>query len=187
MNPGWYPDPESETARRYWDGETWSAPLAPDSGVPVAGKKGLGPSGWLGIVAVVVLLIAAAVLVTLKLSDKDDASSPDASGDSLVGYNQRAIDVAKKLKTCTSTKELAATTVRCVNVEGDFVAITTTGDADEQDLLVAEIKDGNANSCTVVIKGIIIGANDEGSLTEVIGSPEQFAADHRGFLLCPAG
>ena len=25
--PGWYPDPDDPTARRYWDGSSWSAPL----------------------------------------------------------------------------------------------------------------------------------------------------------------
>lgn len=24
---GWYPDPDDPTARRYWDGQAWSAPL----------------------------------------------------------------------------------------------------------------------------------------------------------------
>lgn len=26
--PGWYPDPDDTNARRYWDGQAWSAPLA---------------------------------------------------------------------------------------------------------------------------------------------------------------
>jgi hypothetical protein len=30
MKPGWYPDPDDENARRYWDGESWSAPLLRD-------------------------------------------------------------------------------------------------------------------------------------------------------------
>lgn len=27
MQPGWYPDPDDDQARRYWDGASWSAPL----------------------------------------------------------------------------------------------------------------------------------------------------------------
>lgn len=52
MKPGWYPDPDDETARRYWDGEQWSAPLpaaaaespevsaeAADAAAPASGKR----------------------------------------------------------------------------------------------------------------------------------------------------
>jgi hypothetical protein len=105
--------------------------------------------------------------------------------DPLLGYKQRAVDVARRLKTCTRTKVLARSTARCVNVDGDFVGITTTDDADEQDYLVAQIKDGDPTTCTVVLKGVVIGASNESALTEVVGVPEQFASDHRGYLLCP--
>lgn len=40
MQPGWFPDPDDPSARRYWDGMSWSAPLPKEAGqaAPVAPK-----------------------------------------------------------------------------------------------------------------------------------------------------
>lgn len=36
MQPGWFPDPDDPNARRYWDGNSWSAPLPMDAGAAAA-------------------------------------------------------------------------------------------------------------------------------------------------------
>jgi hypothetical protein len=33
--PGWYPDPQQPAQMRYWDGEVWTASVAPAMGGPV--------------------------------------------------------------------------------------------------------------------------------------------------------
>ena len=35
--PGWYPDPQQSGQMRYWDGEVWTASVAPPAGGPVYG------------------------------------------------------------------------------------------------------------------------------------------------------
>lgn len=66
--PGWYPDPDDSTARRYWDGQHWSEPLraqstAPDASAPPAPARARG----VGIIGLVVT-IAGAVAVIVSLT-----------------------------------------------------------------------------------------------------------------------
>jgi hypothetical protein len=35
--PGWYPDPQQPSQMRYWDGEVWTASVAPPVGGPAYG------------------------------------------------------------------------------------------------------------------------------------------------------
>lgn len=51
--PGWYPDPSGAPGQRYWDGQTWSAAMAPPVGTPPAKKSSAGK---------VVLIVAASVV-----------------------------------------------------------------------------------------------------------------------------
>lgn len=38
LQPGWFPDPDDPTARRYWDGASWSAPLSAADASAATGK-----------------------------------------------------------------------------------------------------------------------------------------------------
>lgn len=50
--PGWFPDPDDPTARRYWDGTSWSAPLHEDEGeTPAASSGTVRAKPWALIVA----------------------------------------------------------------------------------------------------------------------------------------
>jgi Protein of unknown function (DUF2510) len=65
--PGWYDDPRAPGARRYWTGEEWTMPLAPE------GSADDGPGG--SIVLYVFWILAGAVGLWLALTYKASASN----------------------------------------------------------------------------------------------------------------
>lgn len=60
MNPGWYPDPDDPTARRYWDGQSWSAPLT-EQAAPAAPLR--RPAGWKGPASLVCVGLGVVLLI----------------------------------------------------------------------------------------------------------------------------
>lgn len=136
---------------------------------------------WLLIGAAVVIVTLAVTLILVLVGGGSD-------GDSLIGYGQQPVDVGNKLGGCVSVKQIGhgrSGVARCVGAEGDFAAVETADNADEQSFSVALLKDNDAGECAVVLKGVIILAQTESDLVEVVGIPEQFASDHGGYVLCP--
>ena len=73
--PGWYPDPQSRTQMRWWDGQSWSArttPLAASS-AQSSQRRTLLIVGVLAGVIVLVVIVVVALLGTR--SNSRDASS----------------------------------------------------------------------------------------------------------------
>ena len=88
MQPGWYPDPDDENARRYWDGRNWSAPLPnlaprtapsplPQPARPPRSASSRGqPAGKLVALGIVVLIGVLGIVSVVGTN----SSSPNAGG-----------------------------------------------------------------------------------------------------------
>jgi hypothetical protein len=74
----------------------------------------------------------------------------------------------------------------CTTAASGRVSVVTSDSGVEQQFFVAMLKDQFSGQCFVVLKGVVVGAVDEPTLTGGIGIPEQFAHDHGGYTLCPA-
>lgn len=81
---GWYPDPQHNGQRRYWDGASWSedpAPIAPGDVAPGAKRRRSGAWWPIAAVGAALLLIAVAAVATVAILQRSDASNASANAD----------------------------------------------------------------------------------------------------------
>jgi hypothetical protein len=123
MNPGWYPDPDDDNARRYWDGETWSAPVlstpAPalsdpvwSNTVPASPPASTIPSGfsgrqWLKVLAGFVVIVGVVITVGLVFHVGSDGVSGGGNG-SGGGSTGGSSDAAKFAASATHDARVGA-------------------------------------------------------------------------------
>ena len=73
--PGWYPDPETPTLMRWWDGETWTEYTAPNAALKPANTFSRDLMIGLAIALGAVGLVAVAVVVMILRALKDWGSN----------------------------------------------------------------------------------------------------------------
>lgn len=77
MEPGWYGEPGNAALERFWDGSQWTPRTRPTGAASTPEKRGLGASGIVGIVVVLVAIAAAGIWYFGIRATSTSVSTPD--------------------------------------------------------------------------------------------------------------
>lgn len=81
--PGWYPDPEAEDGRRYWDGSAWTEHRddGADPATPAAAEDARRKRWpWIAAAAVIVVAAAAGAVMVIAGGGDDEPAAPTFEG-----------------------------------------------------------------------------------------------------------